>query len=76
MKSILSEACDALGFFYGLEPGGHRQINVRMETTYLPGTQDDSWVGYVGGTRIPGLYGLKEHAEKAALAWAEDNPEE
>lgn len=69
--SILSKQPDGFGFYYGYKDGDYRQINVRQEMNWF-GYQ---WYAYVGGIRIPGSYGCKDHAEEAALKYMEDNPD-
>ena len=67
-NSILSAREDGFGFFYGHLPGDNRQINVRYEGTR-------GWVAYVGGEDI-GAGGSLYVAERAAILWMRDHPEE
>lgn len=68
MASILSDREDGCGFFYGYRDGDGRQINVRHEGA--------SWKAYVGGDEIPGEHASKVAAERAALAWMDENPDD
>lgn len=72
--SLLSEASDGLGFFYGFSPGDSRQINVRLEDIIEGKHVTPGWVYYVGGERI-GVSLSKGEAEREAIAWAKKHPE-
>lgn len=73
MKSILSERADGMGFYYSLEPGGYRQINVRHEPL-RPSIKGEHWIAYVGGEQVAAKI-TKDEAEQAAISWAKANPE-
>lgn len=71
--SILSEEPDGVGFYYGQEPGGHRQINIRPVFAN-DNDLDLLWEIFVGGL-IVGTASTKDAAELKALLWCSANPE-
>lgn len=69
LTSVLSEAPDGMGYYYGLASGDPRQINVRFEGS-------DGWVTYVGGVQVACRSESKSAAEIAALEFIQCNPVE
>lgn len=71
--SILSNAPDGMGYFYGFHEDDTRQINARLEP--IPNRDGQAWFAYVGGEPIEGYWNTKDAAESAAIAWIKANPE-
>ena len=68
--SYLSREPDGCGYYYGFFPGDHRQINVRFEPKY------SSFCAYVGDNTVTTTATSIEDAEKKAMAWAKENPDQ
>lgn len=75
--SILSDRTDGTGCYYGFYETDPRQINVRLEDfkSEKGGWSAPAWVAYVGGVAVATELS-KGEAERAAIKWIRQNPQE
>lgn len=71
MESVLSLKPNDKGFYYGHKFLDPCRIDVRLERTGI--LRRERWVYYVAGRRMGATHEIDD-AERAAIAWLEQNP--